>query len=751
MAGCRGGFADGRPACRRVLMKLAGGLLALLLFALPAGTLAASAAPVAAPQCVAAQAELPRPARTALAWVDNALQEPVLGDEVALYALLRSGTVEPADPRVAAWLEAVRGSIAENAHLAWRPATRAWVALVLAAAGRQVDVVAPGLAQVLAQSAANGGDDAWAALLVFGDTGPLAAPQDVDILALAAEYAAGANPDGGFGANGVSAVQDTALAVQALACCAGQPQANAAVQAALAWLQGQMGPAGEFYYPDGTTGPALAAQVLLACAQAGVQPPGGENAGPMNALLLFRYDDGGFLRTPDGQPDLELTALCALALYADAGREAGAAVFDFDGATKQVWVVTQVEEPQPPPVQAAPWLTTPVVLAGLCALVALVALLAIVAHRRGRDVRRSSVGSGKRAKAAPPPAPAQPQPTGASAPTVYRAARGQAGDAAATATAVEDAFFQTMAPSPADGEQAAPAPEPAVMPVAKPAPGTLASLAPVGAAPAEPSRQPLPEPEPPAATIQKLWPETEAPAAPVQDLWPEAEAPAAAFSPGNVGTRPGGAAAEELPPSPAGGRTTQADSRLNPAANRTKPAKKGAKKAPPSGGAWRQGKPGRDGVLNFKNGSWRLQVGLLADDDPLWPAVAGFADGCSWRAGPALAAKMRQSGFVGWEKVLAATVNGELAGFCTLTRRDCLPDAPYTPYIGFVFVDESYRGARISGVLCGCAVEYARGLGFDQVYLVSGEAGLYEKYGFTPLEQRTVEGLGLQTVYIRKT
>jgi len=80
---------------------------------------------------------------------------------------------------------------------------------------------------------------------------------------------------------------------------------------------------------------------------------------------------------------------------------------------------------------------------------------------------------------------------------------------------------------------------------------------------------------------------------------------------------------------------------------------------------------------------------------------------------------------------------GEIAGFCTLTKTDCVPDAPYTPYIGFVFVGEPFRGKRLGEKLTGAAMDYAREIGFDRVYLCSREIGLYEKYGFVKIGEMT--------------
>ena len=44
-----------------------------------------------------------------------------------------------------------------------------------------------------------------------------------------------------------------------------------------------------------------------------------------------------------------------------------------------------------------------------------------------------------------------------------------------------------------------------------------------------------------------------------------------------------------------------------------------------------------------------------------------------------------------------------------------------------VFVDEKYRGKRISEQKTDQATKYAKGLGYRKLFIMSGEQGLYEK------------------------
>lgn len=118
-------------------------------------------------------------------------------------------------------------------------------------------------------------------------------------------------------------------------------------------------------------------------------------------------------------------------------------------------------------------------------------------------------------------------------------------------------------------------------------------------------------------------------------------------------------------------------------------------------------------------------------DHNLWNKTISFAQSCSWKAGPLLAELMQENAFKDWERVIVAVEDDSVIGFCTFTEKDELPEEySYSPFIGFVFVDEKYRGKRISEAMIRCVLSYAESIGFRTVYIMSGERGLYEKYGF---------------------
>lgn len=135
-----------------------------------------------------------------------------------------------------------------------------------------------------------------------------------------------------------------------------------------------------------------------------------------------------------------------------------------------------------------------------------------------------------------------------------------------------------------------------------------------------------------------------------------------------------------------------------------------------------------------------IEIYLMAQGHRYWNETISFAEKCSWKAGPFLAEKMKNNAFNEWERVCAAYVDGEAAGFCTFAEKDELPEEyEFTPFIGFVFVDERYRGKRLSEKMIQSVFSYARELGWEKIYIMSGEIGLYEKYGFMKLgEYKTI-------------
>ena len=146
-----------------------------------------------------------------------------------------------------------------------------------------------------------------------------------------------------------------------------------------------------------------------------------------------------------------------------------------------------------------------------------------------------------------------------------------------------------------------------------------------------------------------------------------------------------------------------------------------------------------------------MEIELMTYGHPLWERTAAFAENCSWRAGPVLAEMMRKNAFRGPERVVAAHEEGRIVGYCTFAENDELPEGSgYTPFVGFVFVDEGARGKRLSEKMIAAAAAYARSLGYGALYIMSGEEGLYEKYGFEKLgEMETIYGT-VDRLFVKK-
>jgi predicted N-acetyltransferase YhbS len=146
-----------------------------------------------------------------------------------------------------------------------------------------------------------------------------------------------------------------------------------------------------------------------------------------------------------------------------------------------------------------------------------------------------------------------------------------------------------------------------------------------------------------------------------------------------------------------------------------------------------------------------MQIESLTYSDKLWQVVAEYAQNCSWKAGANLAKQMKKCHFSDWERVFAAFDGDNIAGYCTFAKTDCIPDVSYTPYIGFVFVEEQYRGNRLSEELILSVLAYAKELGFDKVYLVSDHVNLYEKYGFVKIDEKKAPWGAMETIFMHLT
>lgn len=126
----------------------------------------------------------------------------------------------------------------------------------------------------------------------------------------------------------------------------------------------------------------------------------------------------------------------------------------------------------------------------------------------------------------------------------------------------------------------------------------------------------------------------------------------------------------------------------------------------------------------------------MAEDRTLWLEQIRS---CEWRAAKYLAVLLEENRLnevIGQGTLYLLTDGDKLVSFATLGERDCIDDAALAPWIGFVHTSPAYRGRRCAGLLIEHAMDVAREHGAKQVYICTGEEGLYEKYGFTYMEKR---------------
>lgn len=113
--------------------------------------------------------------------------------------------------------------------------------------------------------------------------------------------------------------------------------------------------------------------------------------------------------------------------------------------------------------------------------------------------------------------------------------------------------------------------------------------------------------------------------------------------------------------------------------------------------------------------------------------------GSDWRAGKYLHELLKDNSFYkhcGAKSSLFLLTEGrELISFCTLAEHDEVPDSGLSPWIGFVYTFPRYRGKRRIGKLIERAYATAKKEGYRSIYVSTDQKGLYEKFGFTFMQE----------------
>lgn len=113
---------------------------------------------------------------------------------------------------------------------------------------------------------------------------------------------------------------------------------------------------------------------------------------------------------------------------------------------------------------------------------------------------------------------------------------------------------------------------------------------------------------------------------------------------------------------------------------------------------------------------------------------------CDWSAARFLAELLQKDTFFemlgGFGDVYLLMDGDRLVSFATLTGQDSVRDESLRPWIGFVYTAPEYRGHRYAGQVLAHAEAVAAAQGYPRVFIATDFVGLYEKYGYTYLENR---------------
>ena len=152
--------------------------------------------------------------------------------------------------------------------------------------------------------------------------------------------------------------------------------------------------------------------------------------------------------------------------------------------------------------------------------------------------------------------------------------------------------------------------------------------------------------------------------------------------------------------------------------------------------------------MNFDQKDIRIEK--IDDRNVYFAKLIAYAGNCSWVAGDHLAAMLKEGAFTDWECAFAAIIEERIVGFCTFMKTDYYPDNRYFPWISTVFVDERFRGKRISQRMIEAAITYARSCRFSHVYIPSDISGFYEKYGFEKIDELENYAGGRDHIFMKK-
>ena len=102
-------------------------------------------------------------------------------------------------------------------------------------------------------------------------------------------------------------------------------------------------------------------------------------------------------------------------------------------------------------------------------------------------------------------------------------------------------------------------------------------------------------------------------------------------------------------------------------------------------------------------------------------------------------------------KVFLLVDNFDLVSFCILADKDEIELSNIKPWIGFLYTFEKYRGNRYSSILIKHCEDYAKKLGYQNIYISTNHENLYEKYGYNLYLENVLNIYGSYSqVYIKR-
>jgi len=129
-----------------------------------------------------------------------------------------------------------------------------------------------------------------------------------------------------------------------------------------------------------------------------------------------------------------------------------------------------------------------------------------------------------------------------------------------------------------------------------------------------------------------------------------------------------------------------------------------------------------------------MEYHVLKKNNSNWGSVAKEINKADWKAAKYLAKKMANNEFDDWEGIVVAEATDRIVGFCSFVSKDIV-DLAYSPYIAIVYVDPSFRGNGISIELVKIAENQLLKVGFQRIYIVTQHVGLYEKLGYSQIDE----------------